>query len=416
MDLIRIFCDIKDIKIKSVVNHFLRYLAVYIEEIYDSNEELKNSALVDIYIISKNYSDVSIDIKNEKKAILILADGYDIDEKYGVKKILYDTCSSKVDFLKALVAKIQKVLAVRSKVEDRLIFDDFYVDEIVESYVKNSIFESSICARYFFENRDRLDWILNNYKEFINELTFLDEKSKSDLLTYVISYAMYEADVACKKHLCELVYSPDKIVENCNQLMKKYGDNIENCLLIADVHFELMDSWAKAANEYGNVNLMYCSYAHYKRGRILRKYANDIENALTSIKNALKLNKYYYNAWYQYAMCYDEKSDYAQEIYALEKICSILKEKKDEHILSPIEIEYFYKTILQMKQINEEMLFDLEYEDQFELERRRIISEAGEERYIKELDLKIPKKYIESKVLGDEFLEKMREFQKERCR
>lgn len=415
MDLIRIFCDIRDIKIKNIINHFLRYLAVYIDEVYQLDAKVKNTSLVDIYIISKNYADTLINIEDEKKAILILADGYDIDEKYGVQKILYDDDLQKIDFLKQIIEKIKQILASRKKIENRLIFDDTYIDKIVESYVNNSIFESSIYARYFFESRERFDWVLNNYKKFVNELSYLSNERRADLLNYAISYAMYEADVVCKKHSCELIYAPEDIIENCFELMRKYDNNIENYLLIADVHFELLNLWAKAANEYGNLKLMYCSYAHYKRGRILRKYANDVENATISINNALKLNKDYYNAWYQVAMCYNEKNNYEQEIYALQKICTILKSKKDEHILSPLENEYFYKTILQMKQINDEKLFDLEFDAKFEKEKCEMLSEAGEVKYLDEMKLNAPKEYIKPEILAAEFKKKMVEFQSERC-
>ena len=191
MDIIRILCDIRDIKIKNLINHFLRYLAVYIEEVYHFNNEETSSSLIDIYIISKNYSELSIDIKDEKKTILILTDGYDIDENNGIKKILYDNYSHKIDFLKALIEKIETILTVQKKIENRLIFDENFVGKITELYAKNNIFESSIMARYFFENRERFDWILNNYKNFVKELSCLYNESKSDLLNYAISYAMH---------------------------------------------------------------------------------------------------------------------------------------------------------------------------------------------------------------------------------
>ncbi len=412
MDLIRIFCDINDIKFKNLLNHFLRYMAVYIEEIYSWGEERKNESLVDIFIISKYYTEVSVDIEIEKKAILILTDGYDVDERYGVHKIVYENYSQEEDFLSELLDQINDILVVRKKFENRLIFQSAVVgkDGITKVYAGNHIFESSILARHFFENRERLEWILVNYKNYINDLNNLFEKNKSDLIKYAISYAMYEADVACKKHSYELLYSPECIVANCLELMKRYEDNTEICLLIADVHFELMDSWAKAANEYGNAHLMYCAYAHYKRGRILRKYADDIDNAIISIKNALELNPAYYNAWYQYAMCYNEKNDYEREIYALQKIYFILKVKRSEGISSPIELEYLYKTILQMKQLITEMHVNIDFGEEIEL---RNVGEG----YAAEMNLTetVPEKHISSNVLINEFSTKVSEIQMERC-
>ena len=390
------------------------YMSVYVEEIYNFQDGESYESLVNIYIISQYYSDVPVDMGDEQKAILILADGYTVEEGYDVHKISYVENLQDMEFLNKLLEEIDKILIARRKVENRLIFNSVSIDGIVENYTKYHIFESSLLARHFFEkNTERFYWILNNYTEYINELNRLFEKNKSDLLRYAISYAMYEIDVACKKHSRELPYSPEQIVGNSLELMKKYEDNTQVCLLMADIHFELMDSWAKAANEYGNINLMYCSYAHYKRGRILRKYANDIDNAIISIKNALDLNEDYYNAWYQYAMCYDERDDYEQEIDALRNICIILRVEKGEKFLAPIEREYLYKTILQLQQISMERHFEMDFCDEIGLEEET----QQFEYYIKEMNLEenVPEEFIDPDVLKEEFQEKIAEFQMERC-
>lgn len=423
MDLIRLYCDIKDIKIKNLINHFMRCLGVYVEEIYykDIQGEHKGPSLFDVYVITSFYEGRSVEIENKDTTIMILDNQYDVDEQSaGIKKILFYKYKTSGEFLKAFAEKIKSFLNVPMKFEKRLLYGnknfETQINQIAELYVENQIFQSSVYARYFFENEDRFYWGINHYIQYISDLKKLnDGENQSDLLTYTISYAMYEADVFCKKHLYELFYPTDEILYNCSELLKKYESNEEICILIADVHLELLDSWAKAANEFGNINLMYCSYAHYKRGRILRKYADDVDNALVSIKNALKLNRYYYNAWYQYAMCYDEIGDYAQENYALHQISDILQEKGKANMLSPIEMEYLSKSISRIQQINYEKMYDMGYEKTFQEMKEDIQNAQGGSGYIKYMNFVEPEKGIIPDVLVEEFNNKMKMFETEIC-
>jgi len=120
----------------------------------------------------------------------------------------------------------------------------------------------------------------------------------------------------------------------------------------ADINLELENRWTWAGNEYGDVHLFHCAYAQYKRGRILRQYAQDYKSAFTLQKYVISCKSDYVAAWYQLALCFEAEGRFKEEVDALEKICEILNKKYQEHLLAPIELEYLYCTVLRIAQID----------------------------------------------------------------
>lgn len=108
----------------------------------------------------------------------------------------------------------------------------------------------------------------------------------------------------------------------------------------------------KPANEYDTIYLEHCSYAHYKRGRILRKYVNDIVGAKEEINKAIEYKPDCYKAWFQYAVCNDDGRNILEAYTALNKVYEILYSNMKDEILSPVELEYLYKAVLRLQQLN----------------------------------------------------------------
>ena len=53
MNVVRIYCDIRDIRMKGLINHLMRCLGVYVIEIYDEKEtDNIIDSLCDIYAVS----------------------------------------------------------------------------------------------------------------------------------------------------------------------------------------------------------------------------------------------------------------------------------------------------------------------------------------------------------------------------
>lgn len=357
MNVIRLYCDSRDIRIKGIINHFMRCIGLYVIEVYDEeNNEI--DSICDIYVVSEYYEQESIDVKNEKKSILILADGRDIDDQQVLVKKLYYEETDMEEFLTNLIYEMGDIFEDQKLLEKRLIYADLdylqVIYKIIHEYTKNKIFECSAYVRYFFSDEVLFRWSMPKYKKFIEELQMWNLKKQSDLIKYTVLYIMYEIDIMCKKNSYQLLFSPEEIINNCNILLMKYESNEQLLLLRADTHNELLGFGAKATNEYGNNYLQHCSYAHYKRGRAYRKYIGDMMSAEISIKNALNLNKLYYNAWYQDAMCLAYKKDFIGETEALINIFIALNDKWKENILSPLELEYLYKAFWQLEQITVE--------------------------------------------------------------
>lgn len=417
MNIVRIYCDIKDIRIKGLVNHFMRCLGVYVIEIYEGKETDDTiDSMCDIYVISEFYNRNSIDIENEKKSIVILSDGYDIGEnEFQIKKIKFDD-ETEDEFLNQLLYEMQDILNTQKLLEKRLVYSDddycYNIKKIIKEYVKNKIFDCSLYMRYYFADERLFEWSIQKYRNFIGELEEWNREKHSDLLNYTISYIMYEADVMCKRNSYKLLYSTEQILDSCSELLQKYDSNEEIRLLSADVYFELLEFGTKAANEYGSIFLNHCAYAHYKRGRAFRKFVGDIDSAKISIKNALKLNKFYYNAWYQYAMCLAYEEDYEGEAITLFNIFKALKSKWNENILSPLEFEYLYKALLLIEQLSDQKKYKLLSDEEYEKTEKQLMNKWRKNKYEEQMQL------IKNKELGGEKekgIERLRNFREQMC-
>ena len=416
MNVVRIYCDIRDIRMKGLINHLMRCLGVYVIEIYDEKEtDNIIDSLCDIYVISEFYNGNSIEIEDTKKSIVILNNGYAIGEnEYSIRKIKIDD-EAEDEFLIRLLDEMNDILNTQKLLEKRLIYsdDEYYniIKNIIMAYEKNEIFDCSLYMRYYFADEGLFEWSIERYRKFICELEEWNEKRPSDLLSYTISYIMYEADVLCKRNSYKLLYSTEQILDSCSQLLQKYDSNEEIRLLSADVYFELLEFGAKAANEYGSVYLNHCAYAHYKRGRAFRKFVGDIESAKISIKNALNLNKYYYNAWYQYAMCLAQEEDYEGEAITLFNIFKALKSKWEDNILSPLEFEYLYKALLLIEQLSDQKKYKLLPDEEYEKTEKQLVNKWAENRYEDTMNIENTK-LKEAKEKGKE---KLRSFREQMC-
>ncbi len=353
MDFINIYCNSKDIKIKNIINQFMRHLSLYVFEYYNQKNGYQYS-LCDIFIISKNCNTNYINIKNKTKSIIVLADDYDID--INTSKIYYKNMDIK-QFLFKLLYEMEPILKEQKFIKQRLIYaDSDYISiiyKIIEEYTKYEIFKSSLYMKYYPTNKIIFEK-LSQYRKFVQELEDFNSTQKSTLIEYTVLYAMYKIDIFCKKNSYELLYSSQAILNRCEKLLYKYEYNETLRLLIADIHNELEEFGSKAINEYMSKYLLYIPYAYYKLSKCYEKYINDIDSAEISILNALMLNEYNYKIWYQYAKCLFCKNNVQGGIEALCNVLKILKEKWTDKILSPVEYKYLQNVISELDSIKNE--------------------------------------------------------------
>lgn len=393
MELIRLFHSNVDIKPKVLLSHFLRYLGFYVEEIAEGTEPSKVDSIADIYILSKAYvkeHQTTIDVALGRKTILICKDGLEIDDK-SVFSLKHDDKKTDKTLLNEVVSCLSDIieemyfgsegLLVNSAKDIKRVFT-----AVANAYTGNNILQTSIYVRCFYKNPTLLEIGLAQYKGFYNSLTAPGLSGIGGyLLDYARSYAQFEVDVICRKNSCKAIYPVPELIATCLKLLQKYPDNEQVRILLADVYLELEDTWAKAGNEYGDIHLAHCAYANYKRGRILRKYAEDYDSAEEIQRWALKRKEDYYPSWYQIAMCQKTKGGYHNAVVFFGRVCEILGRKYQKHILSPIELEYLYKSVFEIVQINRLFLKDLISADKYEGMLADLEEEANQTAYLEEI-------------------------------
>lgn len=372
MDYVNIYCNYKDIKIKSIINQFMRYLSLYVFEYYNQENGYQDS-LCDIFIISKYYNANYVNITDETKSIVILTDGYDIDVDINTHKIYYKNMDIE-NFLSKLLYEMEPIFKKQKLIEQRLIYSDSdymsIIYKIIKEYAKYEIFENSLYMKYYPTDKTIFDKILK-YRKFVQELEDFNSTQKSKLIEYAILHAMYEIDIFCKKNSYELLYSTGTILNRCENLLHKYEYNEELRLLRADIYNELEEFGSKAINEYISEFLVYIPYAYYKMSICYKKYINAIDSAEISILNILKndCGKYNYKAWYQYAKCLSYKNNIQNEAEALCNVLKIFKEKWEEKILSPLEYKYLENIVLELEDISNKRLIYIDEKDLKELKK-----------------------------------------------
>lgn len=363
MEVIRLFCSSMDVKPRVLLNHILRYMGFYTEEITETTIPSSMNSLADIFIVSDYYMEgreESLDIDTTEKTILICKDGWEIVSPK-LHHIIYDVGRTDRALMTALVSLLAQILDRQNLPEGLLCRSAEDLQEtltyVAQAYIDNEILPSTLYTRCFYRQDLLYKTARANYIHFVEALEKAPS-SDSDLIRYITTYAKFEFDSICQENSIVCHYPVGEMSKECARLLAKYPDNEQVRILQADIHLELDGAWTIAANEYGDVHLSYCSYAHYNRGRILLKYAEDYRSALDIQRWAIEYKKDYFAAWYQIALCLEAQRQYKDAVLALEEVCKILNPKYQEHLLAPMELEYLYKAVIKLAGINEEYLGD----------------------------------------------------------
>lgn len=366
MDRIRMFYSNLDTKPRILISHFSRYLGFYVEDIAGNTKESDVESLLDIYIVSDEYvkqTGRSLDIKNEEKTIVIYMDGWDSKEQKKVHYIRYDDEVKDDEFLRELWDCMFGILFVRRDIARRLIGCSESVKEMLPKficlYVENNILQMSIYTRCSSAHRDMFRMALYKYVNFIERIEELhNPASENDLIKYMRLLAFYEIDIICKVNAYQTYRPPAAIQEECEALLRKYGDNEELHIIQADISLHLNGVWNKAGNEFSDVRLTECAYAYLRKGNILRNYVRDRDAALYAYERAVEKKEDYFIAWFQMGECAKEQAKYRNAVFSYGKVIEILRGRHYRHMLSPLEIEYLFKAVMEIAQICE-----LEFKD-----------------------------------------------------
>lgn len=387
MEVIRLFHDSLDVKPVALLNHFLSYLGFYVEEITETTKPSKINSAADIYIISNNYMKCqqnNLVIGLSSKTILICKDGWKVDTK-SIHSIQFTESSEQdEDFLFTLVSRLVSIPSYCKLLIHTPLDLNSVLKCIVKAYCEFRILPSMLYTYKFYKQSELYKIAFKNYRSFIGALDSLEVPDRdSDLVVFIRTYAKFELDSICKKNSREFCYPVKELNTTCQRLLSRYPENERIRLLQADINIELEDRWAWASNQYGDTHLSYCAYAQYRRGRILRQYAQDYKSATVLQKYAICCKSNYVEAWYQLALCFEAEGRFKEEVDALEKICEILNKKYQEHLLSPIELEYLYCTVLMIAQINKTCLGNWSAASEYEKAANALKRESNSVKYLK---------------------------------
>lgn len=383
MDLIRIYCDEFDIRTKNLIHHFLRYAGFYVEEKTadaDEKSDSEISSTADIYVVGKLYVERhkgTLKLDWDEGTILILMDGMELKGREDELEYIEGTGLTEKDMLCQLAVSLAVVIERRGLSGNRHLAgstENFagMLKKLAEVYMEYDIMPLCFYAKCFYAKELLWKRARDGYQKFINGLqSNANPGCASDLNLYAVSYAMYEMDVICKRNGYVFLYPVEKLRSDAQYLCEKYPENEQIHLFYADILMELEDNWMMAANEYIDEHVTHCAYALYRHGRIRRKYAKDSENALEVLRAAIFYKRDYFSAWYQIGLCYEMQYDCRRAILAYEKVGRIVKERYERHMLSPIELEYFYKAVVKLEDLHRSIQNDREARE-YEKERNKL--------------------------------------------
>ena len=394
MDFVRMYYNSIEVMPKILISHFLRYMGFYIEEITDGTEPSSKESSLDVYIVSEEdvkQNQGGIRINDIEKSIIIWIKDDPAKIENNDQFVIYRPRQNMErqflnDFLDKYIEIFQKQKSEKPRLLGSVHDMQGTLKTIMKLYLSCEILQCSIYTRCFYE-QDGLYWrAFDNYTSFIDEVQKrTGEDCKSDLVKYVKTYAEYELDIICKKNFRKLQYPVKELVHQSYKLVEKYRENEQILILKADIDLELDDFWSGAANEFADAYLVECAYAHYKRGRIIRKYTNMYDLAINYEKWAIRYKKDYFSAWYQIAVCYESQGNYEEAVKAFEQICLILDKKFKKHLLSPIEIEYLYKAVVGIVRIENDRLGNIYRAESYRNLAKEVIKEVQNTNYLNEV-------------------------------
>ena len=390
MDRVKIFCSKLDIKPKILINQFLRYFGLYIEDITKDSHVSRQDSLIDVHIISdayvEDYSD-NLDIEDENKTILIYMDGWGSVQLENIRSIEYYELGDE-EFLKQLKQHMISILSERNDLHEKLIggVDDLgrLMDSFIEIYVSNEVLQATLFARCFYAQRDFCITAQKKYINFIEQINDLNlENENSDLVKYIFVRAQYELDFICKVNSFSLYYDPLMLEEQCGELLEKYVENETLHILQADISFVLNDAWNKAGYEYSDIRLVDCAYAYYRQGQILHRYVRDRDKALKVYTVAKQKKGDYYAVYNQMGDCYERQGKYSDAIKSYENVREILDNKYQWHILAPLEIYMLFCVTRRIAEIYALIFRNYGMADQYIELSDRIKKETEQDEYFR---------------------------------
>lgn len=381
MQIIRLYCHNLDLKPKILLKNFLKYLGFWVEDMSETTLQSRYVSFLDIYIIGELYMQMTDGYINpeQNKSIVILKDGYSLCGN-NLDSIFYEETMDDSIFLMELISHFGHFTFYNLPFPFySILYNLDFLKEFINSYVGNQILFLTIYENYIpFEIGS---FYYNRFCSFIEKFKMKEEEK--DFLNYLKLESNYRRAKYYQINNHFHAWNSKEVTALLDELTLCYQNQPVLSSLIADIHYYIENSWAKASNEYEINELGNFSYPNYMCAFILAKYVEDYRSALDVANWAIQANSNCIQAYSICASCYGIQGNYQKQKEANEQIISILNEKWYQHKLSPQELIYYYDSIKELSELYCTHFGDLISSQDYENILPSIKKEADDLNYMK---------------------------------
>lgn len=278
---------------------------------------------------------------------------------------------------------------------------------IANIFDKCCITETLLGTRYFYPDKNNYEILCPNYKNAIEQIVEVLKNNyrnnvNSNFLWFAMAYLGYEYNYYCKRLNQGFRFSHKDLLGTADDLWKSEKEVWKSVILLKAQVYDDLEGKAPQAYEFYKMSVVgkFNAFAWYKMGNIWQKKYRDRVIALKHFEQAVRINPLYYRAVYKVAECNLGLENIAEARDAYWKVIEILQNRYKRVLLCPIDVEYLYKSYVNLARIEVN-----KYGDIFEAMR---IYEQIEELWEKICDSSdtedICSKYIAESGLDNKFL------------
>jgi len=336
----------EDIRPAKYIVSFFRIAGVYVyERIIYSNDKVKPDFPsfdmdINIIILGQNYVDELIERYGTEDTVFILMSD---------RKVIDKDCIIGKD--KKNIGILEDLIKLLSKKYTQFDIEKNALSSLAEIFESNHLAETLLGTRYFLPDKIIYSMLCPNYEKAIEDISNklkedIEESIKGNFLWFAMAYIGYEYNYYCKRLKQGFLFRPDNLLEITEELREGYNGNWKSLLLLqAQIYDDLEGKVKKAYELYAETaDSAYNAFAWYKMGNIWQKNYKDSAIALEHFKKAVNINPSYYRAIYKLAECEYmlENFNISETLY--KRVIELLQNNYAKGILSPLDIEYLYKS------------------------------------------------------------------------
>lgn len=346
-----------DIRLSTYIMYYCRMIGVYVYEIPTKLEDPINgySDELDNQVVIVNQSmtlDWVRDNTRNDSICLVSEDlftsmKFDLGDSTSDRHLIqFGQTDSTNNILKKLIMGLSVKYEEFAK-------DELSLLELVDIYDRNYILETILGTRFALAERDGIDRLCRNYENAINDIianTLVNTGNK--FAGFAMGYLAYEYDYYCRRLDRMFLYMQHSIIETMTRLQKLDNNWTSLDLLFAQVYDDLLDDIHTAYDYYIDASKKnYCAFTWYKMGNIWKNKYEEPDVAIRYYRNAVDISHSYYRAIFKIAECYVDMWDMDGAKKSYESLMDTLSLRTMKGLLSPVELEYLFKTFVNLGKI-----------------------------------------------------------------